>query len=404
MSPSYSLTPTAAPHATRLATLSPPLLGTLAASTGLAVASIYYAQPMLALLSEALHTSPSAVGLVPTLTQLGYALGILLLTPLGDRFDRRRVIIVKTLLLVAALLASALAPNLPLLVVASFAVGLLATVAQDIVPAVATLAPSAHRGSAVGTVMTGLLLGILLSRVVSGTVAGQWGWRWMFALAAVGMAGVAVLLRWRLPRFAPTTSLPYTALVGSLLTLWRRHSALRRAAFAQGLLSVAFSAFWSTLAVWLHAEPFHLGSAAAGAFGLAGAAGALAAPLAGRLSDRRGPGGVARLGAVLVLGSFVALLAMPYLGRSAALWLIGLAAVVFDLGAQTSLIAHQTIVYGLDPEAHSRLNASFFTVVFIGMASGSVLGGIVLEHVGVQAVFGLAAASAAVALMVRRGQ
>jgi len=385
-----------------LPALTPALLATLAVSTGLAVASIYYAQPMLALLAETQHASPFAVGLVPTMTQLGYAAGILLLTPLGDRLDRRRVIGVKTLLLVAALLASAMAPSLPLLVAASFGVGLLATVAQDIVPAVATLAPAARRGRAVGTVMTGLLLGILLSRVVSGVVAGQWGWRVMFGLAAAAMAVVATVLFWRLPRFTPTTTLPYPALLGSLLTLWRRHAALRRAAFAQGLLAVAFSAFWSTLAVWLHAPPFGLGSAAAGAFGLAGAAGALAAPLAGRLSDRHGPLGVARLGALLVLGSFLALLALPSLDRGAGLWLVSLAALGFDLGVQASLIAHQTIVYGLDPEARSRLNAVFFTVVFMGMATGSVLGSLLLDLAGVRAVFGLAALAAAAAWGLRR--
>ncbi|MCY0988757.1 MFS transporter [Nannocystis sp. ILAH1] len=387
--------------ATRPADLPGPLLGLLATSTGLAAASIYYAQPLLALLAESLRVTPSSVGLVPTLTQLGYALGILLLTPLGDRYDRRRVIVVKVLLLAAALVASSLAPSLPLLLLASLAVGVVATAAQDIVPAVATLAPDARRGRAVGSVMTGLLLGILLSRVVSGAVAEQLGWRMMFALAAGAVSLIAVALRWRLPRFAPTTDLPYFALLRSLRTLWRRHPALRRAALAQGLLSVAFSAFWSTLAVWLHAAPFHLGSTAAGAFGLAGAAGALAAPLAGRLSDRRGPHGVTRLGAALVLASFLALLALPLLDRTAGLWLVALAAVGFDLGVQASLIAHQTIVYGLDPAARSRLNASFFTVVFIGMATGSALGGLLLEHHGVTGVFGLAALAAASALALR---
>jgi len=382
--------------------LTAPLLGLLATSTGLAVASIYYAQPMLALMGQSLQASPSALGLVPMLTQLGYAAGILLLTPLGDRFDRQRVIVLKTLLLVLALLASAFAPTLPLLLAASFAVGALATVAQDIVPAVATLAPAAHRGKAVGTVMTGLLLGILLSRVVSGAVAAQSGWRAMFVVAAVAMAAVALVLQWRLPRFAPTTTLRYPALIGSLLALWRRYPALRRAALVQGLLSVAFSAFWSTLAVWLHEAPFHLGSAVAGAFGLAGAAGALAAPLAGKLADRRGPGGVARLAAGLVLASFIALLALPSLGRTGGLWLAAIGAVGFDLGVQASLIAHQTIVYSLDPEARSRLNATFFTAVFLGMASGAALGGLALEHVGLHGVFGLAAVAAGTALVLRR--
>lgn len=377
------------------------LLGLMATSTGLAVAAIYYAQPLLALLAETLHVAPAAVGLVPTLTQLGYALGILLLAPLGDRHDRRSVITLKSLCLMAALLASSAAPNLPLLLAACFVVGMTATVAQDIVPAVATLAPEARRGRAVGHVMTGLLLGILLSRVVSGAVAAAAGWRVMFMLAAASIALIAVALRLRLPRFTPTTTLPYPALLASLWALWLRHPGLRRAALTQGLLSLSFSAFWSTLAVWLHAAPFHLGSGAAGAFGLAGAAGALAAPWAGRLADRHGPQYVIRLGAALVLASFAVMLALPLLDRHAALWLVALGTVGFDLGVQATLIAHQTLVYGLDPAARSRLNACLFTVVFTGMATGSALGGLALQQAGPEGVFGVAALAAAAALMLQ---
>ena len=273
----------------------------LASGAGLAVASLYYAQPMLGVLGPDIGAPDRAIGLVPTLTQLGYALGLLLLAPLGDRYDRRRIILAKAAVLCVALLLAGMAPSITLLLVASLAVGLAATLAQDIVPAAATLAPEAHRGKVVGTVMTGLLLGILLSRVVSGFVAEHWGWRAMFFVAAASIALVG-LATWRgLPRFVPTTQLGYGALMGSLAQLWRQHAALRRAALAQGLLAVGFSAFWSTLAVMLHGAPFHLGSAAAGAFGLAGAAGALAAPIAGRIADKRGPELVTRLGATLVV-------------------------------------------------------------------------------------------------------
>jgi len=168
-----------------------------------------------------------------------------------------------------------MAPSIQVLLVASMAIGITATMAQDIIPAAATLAPVAYRGRVVGTVMTGLLLGILLSRVVSGFVAEHFSWRTMFFAAAASVAAIGVAAMRGLPHFKPTTTLHYGALLGSLGKLWRRYPALRRAALAQGLLSVAFSSFWSTLAVMLHAEPFHLGSAVAGAFGLAGAAGAL---------------------------------------------------------------------------------------------------------------------------------
>jgi predicted MFS family arabinose efflux permease len=368
----------------------------LATGAGLGAATLYYAQPMLGVLGSDFQATPGAIGLVPTLTQLGYALGILLLAPLGDRFDRRRIILIKTGALTAALLAAAAAPTLGVLLAASLAIGIAATLAQDIVPAAATLAPDAQRGKMVGTVMTGLLLGILLSRVVSGWVAQQWGWRTMFMAAAATIALLGVAVWVRLPKFAPTTTLSYGALLGSLLTLWRRHVELRRAAVAQGLLSIGFSAFWSTLAVMLHAAPFHLGSSAAGTFGLAGAAGALAAPLAGRVADRRGPEVVTRMGAALVAVAFLAM-AMG----TEQLWLIALGAVVFDLGAQAALIAHQSIVYSIEPEARSRLNAVLFVGMFTGMSSGAFLGSLVLGQWGWLGVCILAIGSALAALAVR---
>jgi predicted MFS family arabinose efflux permease len=373
----------------------------LAASAGFSVASLYYSQPMLGVMGSSIGASDTAVGLLPTLTQLGYALGILLLTPLGDRFDRRRIILIKVGLLAVALLLSGLAPAIGPLLVVSFVVGLTATVAQDIVPAAATLAPEKERGGVVGTVMTGLLLGILLSRVVSGVVAEQLGWRAMYLMAAGSVVVIGAVV-WRgLPAFRPTSTLSYGALLGSLVGLWRKHGALRRAALAQGLLSVGFSAFWSTLAVMLHGAPFHLGSAAAGAFGLAGAAGALGAPIAGRVSDRFGPELVTRLGAGLTAVAFAAMFASPWLQPDARLWLFGASAIGFDLGVQMTLVAHQTMVFGIDPAARSRLNAVLFVCVFIGMSLGAVSGSLVLAGWGWGAVTLLATVSALAALVVR---
>lgn len=394
----HATTESAAPTAQDLP---PSLVLLLATGAGLSVASLYYAQPMLGVLGADIGASGRAVGFIPTLTQLGYALGILLLAPLGDRFDRRRIVLAKAAALCAALLVAGAAPSIGVLLAASLAIGLAATMAQDIVPAAATLAPEATRGKTVGTVMTGLLLGILLSRVVSGFVAEHFGWRSMFIAAAASIALIGAAA-WRgLPRFRPTTHLAYGALLGSLATLWSRHGTLRRAALAQALLAVGFSAFWSTLAVMLHGEPFHLGSAAAGAFGLAGAAGALAAPLAGRLADRRGPELVTRLGAGLVVVSFAAMGLAPLMLPHAQLWLLALAAIGFDLGMQAALIAHQTIVYGIEPGARSRLNAVLFTSMFIGMAAGSALGALVLAQWGWAGVTWLATGTAASALTVR---
>lgn len=378
-----------------------PLVLFLAVAAGLAAASLYYTQPMLGVLSEELHASTRAVGLLPTLTQLGYALGILLLSPLGDRLDRRRVIVAKALVLSGALLLASAAPSVHVLLLASLAIGLSATLAQDILPAAATLAPEAHRGRVVGTVMTGLLLGILLSRVVSGFTAEHFGWRTVFLLAAASIAAVAAAAWKALPHFPPTSQLSYLALLRSVGQLWKAHRDVRHAAIAQGLLSVGFSAFWSTLAVLLHAAPFHLGSTAAGAFGLAGAAGAFAAPLAGGLADRHGARIVTRVGAGIALLSFALLGFWPWLAPNARLVLLAITALGFDLGIQVALIAHQSIVYSVDPSARSRLNALLIVGMFIGMSIGAALGGLLLAQWGWLAVAALATGASGLALGVR---
>jgi predicted MFS family arabinose efflux permease len=386
---------------TEQAALPASLVLLLAAGAGLSVASLYYSQPMLGVLGADIHASDRMIGLVPTLTQLGYALGIMLLAPLGDRYDRRNIILLKAALLALALLFSGFAPNVTWLLATSLVIGLTATMAQDIIPAAATLAPAAHRGKIVGTVMTGLLLGILLSRVISGFGADAYGWRAVY-LAAAGSVALVVVAIWRgLPRFQPTTQLGYGALLASMLALWRSHGKLRQAAYAQGLLAIGFSAFWSTLAVMLHAAPFHLGSAAAGAFGLAGAAGALAAPLAGRLADKRGPELVTRLGAGIAAISFAAMWLAPLLSPHAQLALFVVSAIGFDFGVQATLVAHQTVVFGIDPASRSRLNALLFTGMFVGMASGAALGSVMLSQWGWTGVVTLATVTSLAALAVR---
>ncbi|WP_455427847.1 MFS transporter [Dryocola sp. LX212] len=380
--------------------LSGKLVFLLALGAGLSVASIYYSQPMLGVIGRAFHASVSDVGLVPTLTQIGYAFGILLLAPLGDRFDRRRIILVKGTLLALTMLLCGFASSWHVLLLSSLAIGLVATVAQDIIPATTTMASDHSRGKIVGMVMTGLLAGILLSRVFSGVVAELLGWRAVYAIAAVGVWLITLTLWYVLPAFKPETTLRYPALLRSLGKLWTDYVALRRAALAQGLLSIAFSAFWSTLAIML-AERFHLGSAVAGAFGLAGAAGALAAPLAGSLADRRGPNFVTKIASALVVASFALMFVMPLLPLPAQLAVIVISAIGFDLGIQASLVAHQTIIYALNPAARSRLNAIMFTVVFIGMAAGASLGSLALASFGWTGMVALATAAAAGGLLIR---
>jgi len=372
----------------------------LAIGAGFSVASIYYAQPLLPLMGADLHLSIAGMGRVPTLTQTGYALGILFLLPLGDRHDRRALILFKSAALALFLLGCSLTEQLHSLLFTSLLIGMAATMAQDIVPAAAILAPEGKQGKTVGIVMTGLLLGILLSRTVSGVVGEAFGWRVMYQLAAASIAIIGVVMWAVLPRFAIHSTLSYPALLRSMEHLWRRYPALRRAALAQGFLSIAFSAFWSTLAVML-LDRYHLGSAVAGGYGIAGAAGALAAPLAGGLADRLGAGKVTQLGAALVTVSFALMFLMPALGTSGQLILIAVSAVGFDLGLQSSLVAHQNLVYSLEPQARGRLNALLFTVIFIGMALGSALGSKVYAMVGWPGVVALATVCGAIALLIR---
>lgn len=372
----------------------------LALGAGFSVASIYYAQPLLPLMGANLHLSVEGMGLVPTLTQAGYALGILFLLPLGDRHDRRRLILLKSAMLAILLFLCSLTGQLSSLLVVSLLIGMAATMAQDIVPAAAILAPAGKQGKMVGTVMTGLLLGILLSRTVSGVVGAVFGWRVMYQAAAVSVALIGLVM-WRvLPRFAIHSTLSYPHLMASMAHLWLRYPALRRAALAQGALSVAFSAFWSTLAVML-SEHYHMGSAVAGGFGIAGAAGALAAPLAGGLADKFGAGKVTQMGAALVTLSFALMFMLPLLPLHGQLALIALSAIGFDLGLQSSLVAHQNLVYSLEPQARGRLNALLFTVVFIGMSLGSVLGSKLYVLAGWNGVVTLAVVSGAIALAIR---
>ena len=372
----------------------------LALGAGFSVAPIYYAQPLLPLMGANLHLSVEGMGLVPTLTQAGYALGILFLLPLGDRHDRRKLILMKSAALAVLLLLCSLTGQLSSLLIVSLLIGMAATMAQDIVPAAAILAPAGKQGKMVGTVMTGLLLGILLSRTVSGLVGALFGWRVMYQAAAVSIAMIGVVM-WRvLPRFEIHSTLSYPQLMKSMAHLWKRYPALRRAAFAQGFLSIAFSAFWSTLAVMLLAH-YQMGSAVAGGFGIAGDAGALAAPLAGGLADKFGAEKVTQMGAALVTVSFALMFLLPALPQHGQLILIAISAVGFDLGLQSSLVAHQNLVYGLEPQARGRLNALLFTGVFIGMSLGSVLGSKLYVLAGWSGVVTLAVVTGAIALGIR---
>lgn len=347
----------------------------MAAASGIAVANIYYHQPMLGII-ESEFGDQSITGFIPTATQLGYALGLFFLLPLGDIVHRRKLIIGQFIILAAALVLAATAPSAWLLVAASLIVGASSTVAQQIVPFAASLAPSEKRGSAIGTVMAGVLSGILFSRTLSGFVGEHFGWREMFWLGVPMALLASALMFVTLPSHAPTSRMPYGTALRSLAHLWKRQPALRSAALMQAALFGSFTAFWTVLAFYLATPRFNLGADVAGLFGIVGAVGVFAAPLAGKVADRKGPHFVVWLGTLLTL------VAWGIFGVWSSLIALIIGVIVLDFGIQSALVSNQHIVYALDHEAHSRLNTIFMTAMFLGGATGAALATYAWSHVG----------------------
>lgn len=340
------------------------LVFAMACACGIAVANIYYNQPMLGVITRS-FPDELAPSLIPTATQFGYATGLLLLVPLGDLMERRRLIVSQFLVLALSLLFAAISSTGWALLGASLFIGFSASVTQQIIPAAASLASDNRRGSVVGSVMSGLLSGMLLSRILAGSIATNYGWRVMFLLAIPLVLTGATAMALVLPFSRPTTSMKYGSLLRSLLQLWRDEPRLRRATFIQGLIFAVFSAFWTILALHLEQPPFHFGADVAGLFGIIGVVGVFAAPVAGRLADRRGPG------QVVSTGAFATLLAWLVLAGWNSLAGLVFGVMLLDFGMQSSIVANQKVIYGLKPQARNRVNSLFMVGMFIGGSLGS---------------------------------
>ena len=351
----------------------PPVTGAitfvLAAACGLAVANIYFAQPLLDLLARSFGTSDGAVTVVVTVTQIGYAAGLFLLLPLGDLFENRKLTAIMLVVTAAALALAGSATGLGVFLVASVVIGVTSVVAQILIPFAAHLTPEASRGRVMGRLNSGLLLGVLLARTLSSLVAAAWGWRAIFFLSSGLMLVTAFALFRLLPARAPDHRAGYARLMTSIVALIRDEPVLRQRSLRQALVFAGFSAYWTSIAYELSAH-HGFNQAEIGLFALVGAAGVTVAPIAGRLADR----GTDRYatGAALLLAAIA--LVVAGLGASRVV-LLGLAAVLLDVGMTSNQILSQRQIYRLRPDARARLNTVYMGSAFLGGAAGSAIAG-----------------------------
>jgi predicted MFS family arabinose efflux permease len=367
----------------------------MAIAVGWIVANIYYIQPLLADVARAFGLTVERAGAVAMLSQAGTAVGMFLFVPLGDKLERRRLVLLLLLGELVSLLFLATAGSFLALATAAFFMGAFAANVHVIVPFAAHLASPTQRGRVVGTVVAGILFGVLLARTFSGTVGAWLGWRMVYAIAAVGMLLLALVVRLMLPVSRPDSPLSWPELMRSTVGLIRRHPLLRESALLGALFFAGFSAFWTTLVFLLAGPAYHYpnASVAAGFFGLVGAIGAAGAPTIGHLADKHGPRFTIRVALWLTLAAFI------FMGL-AGQHLLGLifGVIVMDLGVQCGHVSNQTRIYSLDPSARSRLNMVYMFCYFVGGGLGSYCGAVCWHAAGWPGVCGFGSAALALAL------
>ncbi|MFC4209611.1 MFS transporter [Pedobacter lithocola] len=341
----------------------------MAFCTGLIVANIYYCQPLVILVAKDFKIPESVAGRITYLTQIGYALGLFLLVPLGDMFERKKQILTISALAILALFVAAFSKTFFLLEIASVLIGACSIVPQLILPLAANLSSDENRGANIGVIMSGLLVGILASRAVSGTIGFWLGWRAVYFMAAGICALLIALMSKRFPQSYPSFKGGYQQLMSSMFSYIKTQPVLRETSIINFLAFAIISAFWTTMVLFLANPPFNFQTLQIGLFGIAGAAGALAAPLVGKLSDGNNPRKNLMIGFVLQIIS----IALFYFTKNH-LYLFVIGIVLIDVGQQAIHVTNQTRIYTLIPEARNRLNTIFMSVSFIGASCGSALG------------------------------
>lgn len=364
---------TSTDHPMNQETISPWITSLLATACGLIVANLYYAQPLAGPISASLGLSPEAAGLVVTMAQIGYVAGLLLIVPLGDLVETRKLVLYVIGLGALALFGAALSTRPPQFLIAASLIGLGSVAVQILIPYAAHLAPEATRGRVVGNVTTGLMIGILLARPAASFIASASSWHVVYFVSGTIMILVAIVLRWTLPRRLPRTDVSYRALLLSLLHLIRTTPLLRRRAIYQSGLFAAFSLFWTTTPLLLAGPEFHMSQRGIAWFALAGVAGAVAAPIAGRVADR-GWSHAATGAAMLISALAFALTHIAEAGSTASLALLVSAAIVLDFGVQGNLVLGYRALFVLGAEYRSRLNGLYMATFFMAGAIGSGVG------------------------------
>ena len=347
----------------------------MAVASGVTVANLYYIQPLLVEISNSFHVTQVSVGFVAMLTQIGYALGMLFILPLADIREKRSLIITMLLCSACSLMLMHFSLNITVISIAAFAVGFTSVVPQLLVPFAAQLADPKERGKIIGSVMSGVLIGILVSRTFSGLVGEYWGWRTVYLIAAALMIILAIFLNRLLPICPPTSNMIYKDLFNSMASLTKSLPILKEASLNGALMFAAFSAFWTSLVFLLESPHYHLGADAAGLFGLVGVTGALAAPIVGRIADKRNPRFTVGIGIIAVILSYLCFFAFGF-----KLWGLIIGVILLDFGVQTCQISNQARVHALNDAARNRINTVYMVSYFIGGALGSYLGSFSYAH------------------------
>jgi predicted MFS family arabinose efflux permease len=371
-----------------------PLVALMATACALSVANVYYAQPLLDEMARDFGVSSGATGIVITFCQIGYALGLFLLVPLGDLVDRRRLAVIQTVASAAALAVVGVAPNAIVFLVAMFMVGMLAVVIQVLVALAAALAEPSEAGRSVGIVTSGVVVGILMARTIAGALADLGGWRAVYLSSSVGMLLVASLLSWGLPRDKKQSPTGYVALLRSTLTLLFQEPILRERAVFSLLIFAILNVLWAPLALSLTAPPFALSHSAVGLFGLVGVAGALGARGAGEWADR---GHGHRTTGIALALLFCAWL--PIFLMHVSLWFLILGVLVLDFAIQAVHVTNQTLIFNARPDARSRLVAVYMMFYSAGSAGGALAATNMFAWAGWTGVCSLGAGLSLIALI-----